>query len=155
MPYLLSAAANPMSIDTQEYVIGSSGPVRFTQINSCVGIIVVDMRWQLNAIHLVEWGNGGDRFGQAQADYIRNLFPNDWVEVAFVGWHETWRDGAVSILQAPFPPAVQSPVPGFAGLYNYFWSKGRRHELSGDGNYSASVLIEPRTKVRTFTLTRH
>lgn len=143
MAYKLTLTANATNIRETQYVIGLSGPVKFSNFNSCVGIIVLDTRLKLSAVHLVQYA-GADtladpavQFGPVQASAIRHLFPTEWLEVGFVGDVSTWKDGTT----ATFYP--QARVPGFRELYNYFVTGGR-HQIKeeGDGIYGGSVQVQ-------------
>ena len=154
--YTIAEAANAANIGEATYALGQ-GTVTFTNFNSCVGIIVLDTDYKLNAVHLVSNKNGVT-FGTVQAKAIKAVFPHDWVEVAFVGDVSPWRLGQQAMFNGHL--WVDPPNGGFVELYNYFTSKGTHsdHE-NGDGIYSATVETtiqgQNRTRRKSIHVTHH
>jgi len=156
MGYKLTQAANPfVPIDTQEYVLMKTS-VRFTEINSCVGIIVRTGMF-LSAFHLVEFGvddsNADDspRFdsaGQLKLQGIIKGLPVPSIDsITLIGWYNTWLNGthAQSFIDRGRSVQIpaQPPVPGLVELVNWFLMEHfpliRDPINNNNGFYSAKV----------------
>ena len=105
MAYKLSMAANAMRIDTQEYALMKTN-IRFSEINSCVGIIVQTGKF-VSGFHLVQ--EGVDDSGLASAVVfdanarvklmnILDHLPVPSVDrVKFIGWWNYWLNGMPAV----------------------------------------------------------
>lgn len=92
MAYNLEEVFDPLKINGAEYAYATSNRIEFTEINSCIGIAVINNENRLLGIHLVLLDKNDDFFMPGDIQTVLSVVGNNPIQVVIVGADDCWED---------------------------------------------------------------
>jgi hypothetical protein len=83
------------SLDSPQYRIKGDPKIVFTNINSCIGVILMADDNLLYAFHICQYDADGNEFEDNARQEILRLLPKDkkWQQIKIIGWFTPWYRG--------------------------------------------------------------